>query len=204
MLSSDPHTAALRLAAIVEWSEDAIISKDLDGVVTSWNRAAERMFDYREREIVGRSLRLIIPPERQAEEDDVLARIRRGDTLAHYETVRRRQDGSDLDVSITVSPIRNARGEIIGASTIVREISARKASERALHDATLRQSDLQERLFSLVAASRSVLVSPRIEDVLAALLAIARQIVAADAYAVWRFDPASCVWQIGASHCFSR
>jgi PAS domain S-box-containing protein len=118
-----------RLAAIVEWSDDAIISKDLNGVITSWNRAAERMFGYTSEEAVGQSIRIIIPADHQDEENTVLERLRRGETLQHFETIRCRKDGTCLPISLTVSPIRDEAGTITGASKIVRDISDRKRAE---------------------------------------------------------------------------
>jgi PAS domain S-box-containing protein len=118
-----------QLAAIVESSDDAIVSKTLDGVVTSWNPAAERLFGYTAAEAIGRHITLIIPPERHPEEDDVLARIRRGEKIEHFETVRRTKSGRDLDISLTVSPIRDGTGRIIGASKIARDISGPKRAE---------------------------------------------------------------------------
>lgn len=129
MGASPPDDHALRLAAIVETSDDAIISKDLNGFVLSWNRAAERMFGYPAEEIVGRSIRLIVSFERQAEEDHVLAKIARGEAVEQFETIRRRKDGSLVPVSLTVSPIINADGVVIGASTIARDITERKHAE---------------------------------------------------------------------------
>ena len=119
------HRDALHLAAIVESSDDAIVGKDLDSVVTSWNASAERMFGYAAAEVVGRSVRLIIPDDRQHEEDDVLTKIRTGQRIEHFETVRRRKDGSLIPVSLTISPIRDERGVVIGASKIARDISER-------------------------------------------------------------------------------
>jgi len=118
-----------RLAAIVDSSDDAIVGKTLDGVITSWNRAAERMFGYTAAEALGRHITLIIPTERHAEEDGVLARIRRGEIVDHFETVRQRKDGSRLSISLTVSPIRSADGTIIGASKIARDITERRRTE---------------------------------------------------------------------------
>ena len=112
-----------RLAAVVESSDDAIITKTLDGVITSWNRAAERMFGYTEAEAVGRSVRMLIPDELQSEEDTVLARLRAGLSIDHYETIRQRKDGRRLSIPLTVSPIRDDAGEIIGASKIARDIT---------------------------------------------------------------------------------
>ena len=125
--------SALRLASIVEFSDDAIISKDLDGVITSWNRGAQALFGYTAREAVGNSVRTLIPPDRLDEESEILARIRRGEHIEHYETVRRRKDGTLIDISLTVSPVKNAAGEIVGASKIARNISERKRAEEALH-----------------------------------------------------------------------
>ena len=118
--------AAALLAAIVESSSDAIVGKDLDSNVTSWNTGAERMFGYTASEIIGRSITQLIPPDRQDEEDKILARIRRGERVEHFETVRLRKDGRLIDVSVTVSPIRNSTGEIIGASKVARDITERK------------------------------------------------------------------------------
>jgi PAS domain S-box-containing protein len=120
----------IRLAAIVHSSDDAIVSKDLDGTVVSWNRAAEQIFGYSADEMVGQSIRRIIPPERQTEEDEVLARIRRGESVDHFETVRRHKDGSEVHISLTVSPVKDAAGRVIGASKIARDITQRRQLER--------------------------------------------------------------------------
>ncbi len=117
--------ASQRLAAIVDSSDDAVVSKDLNGVITSWNPAAERMFGYTAEEAIGRSIRILIPSELQAEEDVVLAKVRGGEQVDHYETIRQRKDGTHLSISLTVSPIRNERGEIVGASKIARNITER-------------------------------------------------------------------------------
>jgi PAS domain S-box-containing protein len=124
--------ASRRLAAIVESSEDAIISKDLDGIVISWNQAAEQLFGYTAEEMVGKSITILIPPDRLDEEPVILERIRRGERIEHYETVRQRKDGSLLDISLTVSPIRDGLGNIVGASKIARDITRRKVAEEAL------------------------------------------------------------------------
>jgi PAS domain S-box-containing protein len=121
--------ARARLAAIVESSDDVIVSKNLSGVITSWNHAAERMFGWTAAEAVGRHITLIIPDDRRAEEDEVLARIRRGERVDHFETVRKTKDGELVDVSITVSPVRDARGRIVGASKIARDITERRRIE---------------------------------------------------------------------------
>jgi PAS domain S-box-containing protein len=117
------------LASIVEFSDDAIVSKDLDGIIQSWNKGAERLFGYLAEEAIGKPVTMLMPPEYQDEEGVILGRIRRGDRIEHYETVRRRKDGSLIDVSLTVSPMRNAEGEIVGASKIARDITERKRSE---------------------------------------------------------------------------
>src|SRR5262249_44517283 len=121
--------AVRRLAAIVESSDDAIVSKDLNGIVTSWNRAAEQMFGYSAAEMIGKSIRIIVPADRQSEEDTVLALIRRGDKVDHYETIRRKKDGTLFPVSLTVSPIRAEDGTVVGASTIARDVTDRKGAE---------------------------------------------------------------------------
>src|SRR5882724_11915874 len=120
------------LAAIVESSDDAIISKSLDGIITSWNAGAERLFGYTAEEAIGQPVTMLIPPDRADEERDILKRVRHGERIDHYETVRRRKDGSRLHISLTVSPILNSQGKIIGASKIARDISDRKRMEAEL------------------------------------------------------------------------
>jgi PAS domain S-box-containing protein len=114
-----------RFTAVVESSDDAIITKDLNGIITSWNPAAERMFGYTEAEAIGQSIRMLIPEELQSEEDVVLTKIRAGEKVDHYETIRRRKDGTTLTISLTVSPLRNEKGEVVGASKMARDISER-------------------------------------------------------------------------------
>jgi PAS domain S-box-containing protein len=121
--------AASWLAAIVESSDDAIVSKTLDGIVTSWNPAAEKLFGYSAQEIIGRPIATLAPPDRENEMPAILERIRRGEKVDHFETIRRRKDGSLVDISLTVSPIRDERGRILGASKIARDITARKQAE---------------------------------------------------------------------------
>jgi PAS domain S-box-containing protein len=120
---------SLWLAAIVESSDDAIVSKDLDGIITSWNRGAERIFGYLAEEVIGKPVTILIPHDRDDEEPAILARLRRGERIDHYETVRRRKDGRLIDISLTVSPVMNGDGKIIGASKIARDITARKRNE---------------------------------------------------------------------------
>jgi PAS domain S-box-containing protein len=133
------------LSAIVDSSDVAIVSKTLESIITSWNPAAEIMFGYTADEVIGRSIRLIIPEERQAEEDFVLDRIRRGERVEHFETVRVAKDGRKLDISLTISPIRNAQGVIVGASKIARDISEKKILER---DREVARQELAETLAS--------------------------------------------------------
>ena len=117
------------IAAIVELSDDAIISKDLNSIIKSWNQAAERLFGYSAEEAIGKSVTMLIPPDCQDEEPAILARIQRGERVEHYESVRRRKDGSTIDISLTISPIRDKDGKIVGASKIARDISFRKRAE---------------------------------------------------------------------------
>lgn len=121
-----------RLAAIVDSADDAIISKDLDGIIESWNQGAYRIFGYTSEEIVGRSILHLIPPELQYEENEILKKLRAGERVEHYETTRVRKNGERVDVSITISPIRNNEGKVIGASKIARDISDRKRMEKLL------------------------------------------------------------------------
>ena len=179
-------SADLRLAAIVASSDDAIVSKDLDGTIQSWNRGAELLFGYTAEEAIGRSIRIIIPHDRQNEEDDVLSRIRRGETIQHFETLRRRKDGTLIPISITVSPLRDEAGGVVGVSKIARDLSERRRAERDLERARASQLDLQRRLMMLVAASSSLLVSPRVEDVMPAALNLVAQLLDADGSAMWR------------------
>jgi PAS domain S-box-containing protein len=118
-----------RLAAIVDSANDVIVSKNLDGIITSWNRAAEQMFGWPAAEAIGRSILLIIPDDRRAEEDDVIARIRRGERVDYFDTVRKTKDGRLVDVSITVSPVRDSTGRIVGASKIARDVTERRRVE---------------------------------------------------------------------------
>jgi PAS domain S-box-containing protein len=121
-----------RLAAIIDSSFDAVIAKDLNSVITHWNPAAERMFGYTAEEAIGRSITMLIPAHLQSEETDIIRRIRANERIESYETVRVRKDGSTVFVSLTVSPIRNQRGEVVGASKIARDITQTKESERRI------------------------------------------------------------------------
>src|ERR1700728_1392740 len=122
------------LASIVDSSDDAILSKKLDGTITSWNQSAERLFGYKAQEAIGQHITLIVPWERRSEEEDILRRLARGERVEHFETVRRRKDGTQLDASLTISPIRDAAGRVIGASKVARDVSERKRIEVALRE----------------------------------------------------------------------
>jgi PAS domain S-box-containing protein len=121
-----------RLAAVVDSSEDAIIAKRLDGTINAWNSGAEKVFGYSHAEAIGKPIQMLLPPERAREEADILARIRRGESVEHFETVRIRKDGTRIDVSVTISPIRDITGAIVGASKVARDITDRKRAEEAL------------------------------------------------------------------------
>jgi PAS domain S-box-containing protein len=124
--------AAQRLAAIVESSDDAIVSKDLNGIIATWNRGAEQVFGYQAAEVVGKPITILIPEDQHDEEPAILDRIRRGERIDHYETIRRRKDGTLINVSLTVSPITDPTGRIVGASKIARDITERKRSEERI------------------------------------------------------------------------
>ena len=156
MQQPTPDDNVRHFAQVVESSDDAIVSKDLDGIITSWNRAAERMFGYTAAEAVGRSIRMIIPAERQTEEDLVLTRIGAGEPVAHFETIRQRKDGSLLPISLTVSPIRDEAGRVVGASKIARDISDRKRAEAAA-----------SRLAAVIESSDDAIVTKDLDGIIA-------------------------------------
>ncbi len=131
------------LAAIVEGSDDAIISKDLNGIIASWNKGAQRIFGYRAQEVIGKAVNILIPDDRQNEEPEIIKRIMRGEHIDHFDTVRQRKDGSLVDVSLTISPIRNEQGVVIGASKIGRDITQRKKNEENLKQLAI---ELEERV----------------------------------------------------------
>jgi len=126
------ETAAMRLAAVVQSSHDAIVAKNLNGIITDWNQGAEQIFGYKPKEIIGKSVLTLIPKDRQSEEEEILRKVRRGESLDHYETVRRRKDGKLFDASLTISPIKGPKGEILGVSKIARDITRQKQAERRL------------------------------------------------------------------------
>lgn len=144
----------LLLSAIVDSSDDAIISKNLDGIITSWNKGAERLFGYAADEVIGKPVTILIPPDRLDEEPKILSRLKLGDRVDHFETVRRRKDGSLLDISLTISPVKDKQGSIIGASKIARDITERKRAERALFASEQKFRQLADAMPQIVRAAR--------------------------------------------------
>ena len=134
------------LAAIVDSSDDAIISKSLEGVISSWNKGAERMFGYTADEAIGQLITLIIPPDRRQEEAMILERLKRGERVDHFETVRVRKDGTPLDISLTISPVRDGEGRVIGASKVARDVTEQKRAEQALRESKERLRSLADGL----------------------------------------------------------
>lgn len=168
---------AQRLAAIVENSDDAILTKDLDGIITSWNRGAERLYGYTAEETIGRPVSMLIPLDRQDEEPSILARIRRGERIEHFDTIRRRKDGSLVDISLSVSPLRNARGEIVGASKIARDVTEHR---RAQEQQRLLLREMNHRVKNLFALAGSiVMLSARTAETPKALAQAATERLAA-------------------------
>jgi PAS domain S-box-containing protein len=134
------------LASIVDSSDDAIVSKTLEGVITSWNAGAERLFGYTAKEAIGQHISMIIPRDRLDEETSILARLRQGDRIDHFDTVRLRKDGTALDISLSISPVRDSAGKVIGASKIARDVTGRKRVERELHESEQRFRTLADAL----------------------------------------------------------
>lgn len=166
-----------RLAAIVQSSDDAIISKNLDGIIESWNAGAERIFGYTAGEVIGLPVLVLIPPDRHNEESDILSRVRRGERIDHYETIRRRKDGTLLEVSLTVSPIFDKQGRVIGASKIAREITERR---RAQEQSQLLLREMEHRIRNLFTLASSVVsLSAPSAQTPAEMAAIARDRLAA-------------------------
>jgi PAS domain S-box-containing protein len=188
-IGEQKRTELLRrqLADIVDSSDDAIISEDLDGVIVTWNPGAERVFGYSAGEVVGRSITLV-PPELKDEEPQLLARIRRGEHIEHYETVRRRKDGETVYVSLSISPMRNAAGAIVGASKIARDITARRYTEMALARHAEEQAALYEFTSRLYRAdSLAVVYDAALDAILAALHCSRVSIQRFDEHGVMRF-----------------
>ncbi len=147
--------AALLLGAIVNSSDDAIISKDLNGIINSWNTGAERLFGYTAAEVIGKPITILIPFDRLEEEPQILGRLSRGERVEHFETIRKRKDGSLLDISLTISPVKDKQGNIIGVSKIARDITERKRSEAALLASEARFRQLADAMPQIVWTARS-------------------------------------------------
>ncbi len=178
---------SLHLAAIVESSDDAIVSKTLEGVILSWNKGAERIFGYTAEEVIGKTIYIIIPPERHYEEPQILAKLRRGERIDHYETVRMTKDGRRVNISLTISPIKDKSGRIIAASKIARDITerirmeqereqllAREQAARAEAERRWRESQL------LASATRQFSASLQLQELLPTICRVAREIAEAD------------------------
>jgi PAS domain S-box-containing protein len=144
---------AQRLASFVESSDDAIVSKDLNGIITSWNGGAERLFGYSSEEVIGKPITILIPADRIDEEPEIIERVRRGERVDHYDTVRRRKDGSLIDISLTVSPLKDADGRIVGASKIARDITERK---RAQEQQRLLVKEMKHRIKNSLATVQAI------------------------------------------------
>jgi len=129
------ETTSHRLSAIVASSDDAIVGKDLNSLITSWNSGAERIFGFTAEEMIGKSIMRLIPEDRREEEREILFRIRRGERIDHFETIRLAKNGRRLNVSVTISPIKDSNGRVVGASKVARDITGRKKSEQALKEA---------------------------------------------------------------------
>ena len=179
----------LRLAAIVDSSDDAIISKDLNGVIATWNRAAERLFGYSDEEAVGQPITILIPPELQGEEADILRRVRAGQRIEHFETRRLTRDGRSLDVSLTISPIHDAGGSIVGASKILRNITESKRAQVALRDSERRLAHEVAGARTLQSISTRLMSELTQESLFAQILDAAMELMAADAASVQMLAP---------------
>lgn len=158
--SNQPHpesdaASSRHLTAIVESSDDAIVSKDINGIILSWNKGAEKIFGYTAEEVIGKSITILIPPGRISEEAEILTRIRAGERVDHYETIRQRKDGSLVNISLTVSPIRDDSGKIVGASKIARDITERK-----------RASDLRQHFTAIVECSDDAILSKDLDGII--------------------------------------
>lgn len=162
--------AQAMLAAIVTSSEDAIISKDLDGRIMTWNRSAQEIFGYSADEIVGKPITVLFPPERAGEEAEILGRVRRGDRVEHYETIRLKKDGTPIHISVSVSPVKDESGRIVGAAKIARDISERKRAEQELRDSrehlSVTLSSIGDAVVATDAAGRVTFINPVARDLL--------------------------------------
>ena len=170
LIEGEREEIAERLVAIVQSSDDAIISKDLNGIITSWNAGASRIFGYSAEETIGQPVTILMPPDHLNEEPAILERIRRGERVEHYETVRRRKDGTRIPISLTVSPVKNRHGVIVGASKIARDISRQKRIELQLQQ-ELEQRRQAEEVKELLLQE----IQHRVKNTLGTVLAFAAQ-----------------------------
>ena len=185
---------AQHFAAIVESSEDAIISKSLDGIIVSWNKGAERLFGYSAHEIIGKSVLTLIPQDRQGEEPGILARLRNGERIDHYETIRQRKDGTLMDVSLTVSPVRDGSGRIVGASKIARDVTEQKRATGALDKRASEQAALYQFTDKLFRAQCSDdIYDAALEAILQAIRCERASILLFDGAGVMRFVRWCCL-----------
>jgi PAS domain S-box-containing protein len=159
-----PETAEQILWSIVENSDDAIITKNLYGIISSWNKSAERLFGYTAEEAIGKPIAIIHPPDGHDEESTILARIRRGERIEQYETVRQRKDGSLINISLTVSPIKNAHGKIIGASKIARDITERKRNDECIAVLAREAEHRTKNILATVQATVNLSQAPTVDD----------------------------------------
>jgi PAS domain S-box-containing protein len=231
--------ARILLSSIIESSDDAILSKSMEGTILSWNKGAQRLYGYTAEEVKGRPVSLLMPPNRADDFPMIMKRLKRGERVEHYETERVRKDGTIVQISVTVSPVKNVAGEIIGASAIARDISERKQLEeereqllarelaarskaeqaqklaeemlareeiarQEAEEAAEKQRAIQKGLVHLVDASAALLASLQVETVLPTVVGLARQVVDADAYAIWRFNAPSSMWQLVATEGLSE
>jgi PAS domain S-box-containing protein len=222
------------LSSIVESTDDAILSKNMDGIILSWNKGAERLYGYTAGEVKGKPVSLLMPPEREDDFPKIMEALRRGERVEHYETERMHKDGRIIPVSLAVSPIKNAGGEIIGASAVARDVTERRRLERereqllareqaarreaeqarnlstevlareqvahaAAQEAAEKQQFIQERLTHLVDASAVLLSSLDVGTILPTIIDLAKQVVAADAYAVWCYNHSNGFWRLMSS-----
>ena len=190
------------LAAVVDSSDDAIVSKNLNGIITSWNKGAERIFGYTAEEAIGQHISLIIPSDRQQEETGILARLRRGERIDHFETVRRRKDGALLDISVTISPVKDANGRVIGASKVARDITARKRADDALRLSLNRLSAQARALTTLNDCSSRLWAIETFEEGLQEMLTGIIELLESDKANVQIYRPERRVLTIGAHRGF--
>ena len=200
---AEPEVSAL-LAAIVQSSDDAIVSKTLDGTILSWNEGATHIFGYQPEEVIGKPITVIIPPELHEEERRILQKLRRGERIDHFDTVRVAKDGRRIAISLTVSPIRNARGTIVAASKVARDVSERKRVEHALRESEKRLAAEAQALSRLNELSTRLWASRSLDDGLEEILAAALELLGADQGNLQLLDQAGDALRIVAQRGFER